>query len=134
MTTGMGLDGLTITASDVDAALRFYDAALGAIGFVRTHELVDEEEDDATVEAAGWGPADGTAQLWVVTGGLPTSGLHVRFRAASRVDVDEFHEAGLAAGGTTHAAPRRWTPFRRGEYGAALRDPGGNVVEVVAPE
>jgi hypothetical protein len=41
---------------------------------------------------------------------------------------------GAAAGGGTHAAPRRWPIYRRGEFNAILRDPQGNLVEAVAPE
>lgn len=128
------LDHVTITAADFRTAFEFYDAILGALGLVRVTELVDEEEDVAAVEAAAWGPSDGQAFLWLVTGDVPTTGLHVRISAASRVDVEAFYEDGVRSGGTGHAAPRRWTPYRRGEYNAILRDPDGNFVEAVASE
>jgi catechol 2,3-dioxygenase-like lactoylglutathione lyase family enzyme len=128
------LDSVTITAGDFGAAVRFYDAALGALGLVRLDELVDEEEDDPAVEAVAWGPAGGASQLWVVAGSAPTTGLHLRLRARSRLEVETFHAAGTAAGGVTHAAPRRWPIYRRGEFNAILRDPQGNLVEAVAPE
>lgn len=131
---GADLDSVTIVASDVAASIEFYEAALGALGLVRTHELVDEEEDDAQVEAVGWGPPDRAARIWVVTGPVPTAEAHLRLRAEERLDVEEFHAAALAAGGTEHAAPRRWTPYRRGEFSAIVRDPDGNLVEAVAPE
>ena len=95
-------------------------------------ELVDEEEEDAAVEAVAWGPDDGVPQLWLTHG--TTSGLHICLRAESRVEVETFYQAGVAHGGTSQAAPRRWTPYRRGEYGATVRDPDGNSIEVVAPE
>lgn len=133
MTAGPELDSVTLATSDMPAAVTFYDAAFGAIGFVRTHELVDEEEDDALLEAVGWGPPERTAQVWVVTG-VPTRDAHLRLRVPARVDVEEFHGAALAAGGVEHAAPRRWTPYRRGEFSAIVRDPDGNLVEAVAPE
>lgn len=128
------LDSVTVTASDISTSVLFYEAALSALGFVRTHELVDEEEDDAVVEAVGWGPPDRPAQVWVVTGPSPTAEVHLRLRAASRLDVEEFHAAAMHAGGIDHAAPRRWTPYRRGEFSAIVRDPDGNLVEAVAPE
>jgi len=128
------LDHVTITAADFKAALEFYDAALGALGLVRLEELVDEEEDEPVVEAAAWGRPDGTSVLWVVSGAVPTTGLHLRLRAESRGQVETFHLAGVAAGGTTHAAPRRWPIYRRGEFNAILRDPQGNLVEVAGPE
>ncbi|MDT4934486.1 MAG: hypothetical protein QOK11_2378, partial [Pseudonocardiales bacterium] len=53
------LDHATIVASGFAASLAFYDAALGALGLVRAAEFGDEEEEDADVEAAGWGLTDG---------------------------------------------------------------------------
>lgn len=129
-----GLDSLTITAADFGASLAFYEAALGALGWERLDELVDEEEDDADVEAAGWGRPDGPARLWLVTGNVATVGVHVRLRAASPDAVLAFHRAGTDAGGRDHATPRRWPLYRRGEFNAIVRDPGGNLVEAVAPE
>jgi catechol 2,3-dioxygenase-like lactoylglutathione lyase family enzyme len=128
------LDHVTITASDFPASLTFYDAALGALGLVRLVELVDEEEDTPELEAAAWGPPDGTATLWLVTGRLPTTGAHVRLHADSRQQVETFHSTAVASGGIEHAAPRRWTVYRRGEFNAIVADPAGNLLEAVAAE
>jgi catechol 2,3-dioxygenase-like lactoylglutathione lyase family enzyme len=128
------LDHVTITATDFPASLAFYDAALGALGLVRVAELVDEEEDAPELEAAAWGAPDSVATLWLVTGGAATTGLHVRLRADSRQQVETFHAASVEAGGTEHAAPRRWTVYRRGEFNAIVRDPAGNLIEAVAAE
>ncbi len=128
------IEHVTVTASDFAASVAFYDAALAALGLVRLAELVDEEEDDPSVEAVGWGPDEGDAVIWVVARAAPTTGLHLRLRADSRRQVEAFHEAAVRAGGQGHAAPRRWTPYRRGEFGAMVRDPDGNLIEVVAPE
>jgi catechol 2,3-dioxygenase-like lactoylglutathione lyase family enzyme len=127
------LNHVTITAADFAASLAFYDAALGALGLHRVVELGDEEEDEAEIEAAGWGDGD-RAVLWLVAGTVPTSGVHVSLRAASRADVEAFHAAALAAGGGSHDAPRRWAIFRRGQFNAIVTDPGGNLIEAVAPE
>jgi catechol 2,3-dioxygenase-like lactoylglutathione lyase family enzyme len=127
-------DHVTVTASDFAASLRFYDAALGALGLVRLHELGDEEEDDVVVEAAAYGPAAGPAVLWLVSGTAPTRAVHVAFRADGRVAVERFHAAALAAGGTSRSAPRRWPIFRRGDFNALAADPDGNLVEAVAGE
>ena len=128
------LDHVTLGASDLDRSLEFYEAALGALGLVRLAELVDEEEDDADVEAAGWGEPGGRVLVWVVTSDAATTGVHLGLRAASRADVEAFHAAALATGGTDHSAPRRWPLYRRGEFNAIVRDPDGNLVEAVAPE
>lgn len=128
------LDHVTLTAADFAASAAFYDAALAALGLERVVELVDEEEDDPAVEAVAWGSGGEASVLWLVAGDVPTTGLHVRLRTDSRVQVETFHAAALAAGGREHGAPRRWTLYRRGEFNAIVSDPTGNLIEVVAPE
>lgn len=125
------LDLVTLSAGDFAASLAFYDAALGALGLHRLIELVDEEDEDPAVEAAAWGTE--AACIWLVAG-PPTTRAHLRLRADSRAEVEAFHAAAVASGGTSHAAPRRWPIYRRGEFNAIVRDPDGNFVEVVAPE
>jgi catechol 2,3-dioxygenase-like lactoylglutathione lyase family enzyme len=127
-------DHVTLAASDFAAGLAFYTDALAPLGFVRLHELGDEEEDEAVLEAAAFGPPDGPPLLWLVSGMAPTRAVHVAFRADDRGEVERFHAAALAAGGTSHGAPRRWPIFRRGEFNAIVRDPDGNLVEAVSAE
>jgi predicted lactoylglutathione lyase len=50
---------------------------------------------------------------------------------ASRADVDAFHRAGLAAGGTDHGAPGPRPHYGPHYYAAFLKDPEGNNIEVV---
>jgi catechol 2,3-dioxygenase-like lactoylglutathione lyase family enzyme len=128
------LDHVTLTAADFAASAAFYDVALGALGLVRITELVDEEEDEPEVEAIGWGLPDASAVMWLVSGAAATSGLHLRFRTDSRVQVESFHRAAVEIGARTHAAPRRWALYRRGEFNAIVTDPGGNLIEAVAAE
>ena len=127
------LDLVTLAAGDFSGSAAFYDAALGALGWTRVVELVDEEEDGAQTEAVGWGVADGPARVWLVAG-TPTARAHVRLRAESRVEVESFFAAAVAAGGHPHAEPRRWPIYRVGEYNAIVRDPDGNLIEVISPE
>ncbi len=128
------IEHVTITAANFAASLAFYDAALGALGLVRLAELVDEEDDDSVLEAVGWGAPDAPASVWLVVGAPATSGLHLRLQAISRQEVETFHRDALRHGGSHFAAPRRWTPYPRGEFGAMVRDPAGNLIEAVAPE
>jgi catechol 2,3-dioxygenase-like lactoylglutathione lyase family enzyme len=127
------LDHVTITARDLPRSAAFYDATLGALGLHRVVELVDEEEDDAELEAVAWGTGD-TPALWLVAGPVATSGVHVALRAADRAAVEAFHAAALAHGGSSHDAPRRWPIYRTGEFNAIVADPDGNLLEAVAPE
>lgn len=128
------IDHVSVTASDFAVSLAFYDAALAPLGLIRLQELGDEEEELIELEAAAFGAQDGPAVFWLVSGTVATRGLHVAFRAGSREQVETFHAAALAAGGTSHGAPRRWPIFRRGDFNAIVRDPDGNLVEAVSGE
>ncbi len=128
------IEHVTITAADFATSLAFYDAALGALGLVRLAELVDEEDDDSVLEAVGWGLPDASATVWLVAGSPPTSGMHLRLHAMSQCEVETFHRQAVQHGGTHFAAPRRWTPYSRGEFGAMVHDPAGNLIEAVTPE
>jgi hypothetical protein len=130
------LDHVTVTvpAPAFAARLGLYDAALSALGLVRVAELVDEEEDDPAVEAVAWGVPHGAGIVWLVTGEPATSGLHARFQADSRAQVEAFHAAAMGAGAAEHSAPRRWVLYRPGEFNAIIADPAGNLLEAVAAE
>lgn len=128
------LDHVTVTATDFAASVGFYDAALGALALIRLAELVDEEESSSAIEAAAWGPPDGAGLIWLVGGQPASAGLHICLQAESRDQVEAFFDEAIRSGGRPHAAPRRWTIYRRGEFNAIVADPDGNLLEAVAPE
>jgi catechol 2,3-dioxygenase-like lactoylglutathione lyase family enzyme len=125
---------ITVCASSFNASLAFYDATLGALGLVRVQEYGDEEEDDAVVEAAGFGLPDEPPSFWLVSGGEATRGAHAAFAASSRSVVDAFFTAAVGAGGTPWQAPRRWEIYRPGYFGAVVADPDGNLIEAALDE
>ncbi|MDX1402513.1 MAG: VOC family protein, partial [Kiloniellales bacterium] len=66
--------------------------------------------------------------------GRPASwgnGTHFALHAESREDVDRFHEAGLAHGGSSEGAPGLRPQYSPHYYGAYLRDPAGNKLQAV---
>lgn len=85
---------------------------------------------------AGLGPA-GAAALWLHQ--LPADvakagkgvGTHLAFVAPSRAAVQQFHAAGLAAGGHDNGAPGPRPDYGDTYYAAFLVDPDGNNVEAV---
>jgi catechol 2,3-dioxygenase-like lactoylglutathione lyase family enzyme len=114
---------VSVGVRDLDAATRFYDAALGALGYKRTlSESFGNAWGVAWPEFWATLPAEGEA-----TAG---NGTHFAFIAPSQEAVDAFHAAGLAAGGSDAGAPglRDYTPDY---YAAFLRDPEGNKLEAV---
>jgi catechol 2,3-dioxygenase-like lactoylglutathione lyase family enzyme len=114
---------VSVGVRDLAGAGRFYDAALGALGYRWTFE-----------ESFGqsWGLAwpEFWASLPVEGEASAGNGVHVAFIAPSRAAVDAFHAAGLEAGGADAGAPgvRDYTPDY---YAAFLRDPDGNKIEAV---
>jgi catechol 2,3-dioxygenase-like lactoylglutathione lyase family enzyme len=115
-------DHIGLKVKDLDAAVRFYEAALGAFGHV-----VGSRE----ASYAGIGPQDEPG-LWLYRSDAAKGpGVHVAFRARDRASVDEFHRRGLAAGGKDNGKPGPRTDYSPTYYAAFLIDPDGNNVEAV---
>jgi catechol 2,3-dioxygenase-like lactoylglutathione lyase family enzyme len=110
-----------VGASDLETSTAFYDAALAPLGVKNMGPF-----GDAAVLYGKEKPA--LLVLKPGNGEAPSSnGVTIGFAAASHADVDAFHAAGLAAGGSDEGAPgpRGHLP---NAYAAYLRDPGGNKV------
>ena len=111
----------TLGASDLSASVAFYDAALAPLGvknlgpFGENIMLYGKDKPALLVLRPGNGEAPSS------------NGVTLGFAAATPADVDAFHAAGLATGGSCEGAPgpRGHLP---GAYAAYLRDPGGNKV------
>lgn len=109
-------------AKDLGESTKFYDAALGALGIKNmgplgeTGIMYGKEAPEFVVFL----PANGQPATYANGGTLG-------FAASSRAEVDAWHAAGLANGGTDEGAPgpRAFTPTA---YGAYLRDPVGNKI------
>jgi catechol 2,3-dioxygenase-like lactoylglutathione lyase family enzyme len=114
------IDHLKLHVADPAASRAFYEAALAPLGY---RVLLDRPA------SVGMGarrpdfflaPADGTIGV-----------AHIAFRADSEYDVDAFHAAALAAGGTDNGAPGPRPQYHQNYYGAFVLDPDGNNVEAV---
>ncbi len=115
-------DHIGITVSDLQASIRFYQAALAPLGHVLG------SHDDSY---AGFGPPDAPA-LWLYAGeGTALAKTHIAFRAAEHKAVKAFHKAGLEAGGSDNGAPGPRPDYSASYYAAFLIDPDGNNVEAV---
>lgn len=111
---------MMIGANDVAASTAFYDATLGALGVTNLGPFGDwilyGTDKPAFIIAK---PGNGEAPS--------SNGVTIGFAAKSTAQVDAFHEAGMATGGSDEGAagPRGHLP---GAYAAYLRDPAGNKV------
>jgi len=112
-----------IGTNDLDKAKSFYDALLGTLGtkpgFVDRHRIF-------------WRNKGGTFSVTKPIDGKDATcanGGTIGFVAESTAEVDAFHKAGLANGGTTCEDP---PGLREGAgmklYIAYLRDPCGNKI------
>src|SRR5262245_5152286 len=107
-------DHIGLKVRDLDAAIRFYRAALEPLGYALCSQ-------DATY--AGFGP-QGAPALWLYPAKSASGATtHVAFRAADRRAVDGFHAAGLEAGGRDHGRPGLRADYSPTYYAAFLRDP-----------
>jgi predicted lactoylglutathione lyase len=57
--------------------------------------------------------------------------MHLAFTAADRAQVDAFHRAAIAAGGTDNGAPGLRPHYHADYYGAFVIGPDGHNVEAV---
>lgn len=108
-------------ATDLAASMRFYDAALAPLGVKNLGPF-----GDGVVLYGKDKPA--FLLLTPSNGEAPSgNGVTLGFAATSAEEVDAFHAAGLAAGGSDEGATgsRSHLP---GAYAGYLRDPAGNKV------
>jgi catechol 2,3-dioxygenase-like lactoylglutathione lyase family enzyme len=118
------IDHMTLGVSNLERSRAFYTRALEPLGFSEIGAWSDQEREIAFgVEGAN---DFGISQKYE-SGGQ----LHVAFAADSEEQVDAFHRAALAAGGTDNGAPGPRPQYSEGYYGAFVLDPDGHNVEAV---
>jgi catechol 2,3-dioxygenase-like lactoylglutathione lyase family enzyme len=120
------LDHVGIEVSDLDRSRAFYERALEPLGI----RLLMEFEG-----AVGFGKETEHGPkpfFWIGARGRPAvSGAHIALGARDTDQVDAFHAAALAAGGTDNGAPGLRPIYHPGYYGAFVLDLDGNNVEAV---
>lgn len=116
-----------VGTNDAARAKAFYVPVMATLG----HETaIDLPHGTAFPTPAGTlivaTPADGEAATCM-------NGFTLGFKAKSYAEVDAFHAAGLANGGTSEGEPgvREQSPGQ--QYGAYLRDPDGHKICAFAP-
>ena len=115
------IDHTGVTVSDVDRSKAFYAAALAPLGY---SVLMEFEQ------FAGFGVAP-KPDFWIVEGTPNVPAVHVAFRAETRVQVDTFYKAAMAAGGRDNGAPGLRARYHPNYYGAFVLDPDGHNIEAV---
>ncbi len=115
------IDHVSANVSDLEEAKRFYEQALGPLGYSLQMEFET---------AAGFGTGQGIADFWI--GSRSDGGAtHVAFTANDRSAVDAFFEAATAAGGKDNGAPGVRAHYHENYYAAYVHDADGNNIEAV---
>lgn len=109
-----------VGCADKDASLAFYDATFGALG------IEGERHDNGAFYRSAEGAMFGVGKPRDGGPATHANGGTIGLQAASKDQVDAWHAAGMANGGTDEGAPgpREYAEFPM--YGAYLRDPLGN--------
>ncbi|HTA94224.1 MAG TPA: VOC family protein [Polyangiaceae bacterium] len=117
----VALDHVSLPVARLAAARKFYQAALGALGMRINLDV-----------GSAFGMGSKKEKIfWISHRRGAKGGAHHAFRVSRPLDVDAFHRAGLAAGGTDHGAPGPRPHYGPHYYAAFLTDPEGNNIEVV---
>lgn len=112
---------IMVGANDPEASIKFYDAALGALG-IKGHNMGESAFYSYNGGNFGVGkPVDGNAASFA-------NGGTIGFKAETKEQVDAFHAAGCANGGTCEGKPGKRPDAPGDNYGAYLRDPVGNKI------
>jgi catechol 2,3-dioxygenase-like lactoylglutathione lyase family enzyme len=122
--------------NDLGKAIVFYEATLSVLGMKRC--MTGDQEWDRV--AAGWGTyEDGGASELAFWIGIPFdgqpatvgNGSMIAFRARSWREVDDFHAAALANGGSSEGPPGLRLHYAPDFYAAYVRDPDGNKIAAI---
>ena len=121
------LHHVSVGVADVARAAKFYDAALGALGYRRVMEFLPH--------ALGYGDKYPTFWVQLPRDKKPASagnGSHFGFIAKSKADVDAFYKAALETGGADNGPPGPRPNYGPEYYGCFVLDPDGNRLEAVS--
>ena len=122
------IDHTGIIASDFAKTKEFYAQALSVIGYSLLVEVPAAVTGHTDVAGFGTPPKP---DFWVSKGVPNNPPVHVAFRADTRVQVDAFFRAAIAAGGRDNGKPGIRAHYHPDYYGAFVLDPDGHNIEVV---
>jgi catechol 2,3-dioxygenase-like lactoylglutathione lyase family enzyme len=114
---------VSIGVRSVPTAKRFYDAALGPLGYTCLSEAPD---------SLGYGSRSVAFWISAVERPVPPdekSGLHFCFAAPSRDSVHAFHAAAIKSGGRDNGRPGLRPEYAPDYFAAFVVDPDGYRLE-----
>lgn len=123
------LDHVSIAVPDIDVARPFYDAVFAALGVSKVYDNADALGYGQRCDAAD----DAHSYLSILRSPAASAdpARHWCFKAASRTQVEAFHAAALAHGGSDDGGPGLRPHYHPQYFAAFVRDPFGNRLEAV---
>lgn len=128
------LHHISLGARDIEAAVRFYDAVLAPLGYVR---VWSDLRAVGSGQAVGYGLPGGGDKLAIkqVTAPVPSiPGFHLALAAPSQAAVSAFHAAALATGGKDNGVPGLRPHYGPNYFAAFVVDPDGHRLEAVCKQ
>ena len=122
------IDHVGFPVSDFARAKAYYLKALAPLGYGMIMEVPANLTEDGK-PAAGFGK-DGKPDLWIGEGEVKDH-VHVAIVADTRVAVEAYYKAAMAAGGKDNGAPGIRAHYHPNYYGAFVLDPDGHNIEAV---
>ena len=119
----MAIDHVILPVRDYEASKRFYEWALGPLGFTLMLDWRDGRR-------AWFGIEGSPSSLWVAESDAAGT-LELCLGAEQPEAVNAFHAEALGAGGRSSWQPGIRPEFSRDYYAARIQDPDGNSIEVV---
>src|SRR3978361_2083448 len=119
------IDHVSLAVSNLARSVAFYERAFAPLQLSR---LVTRPA------MVGFGKAYPEVWINLRSGMQPLSasnGAHICLRAKTTAEVDAFHAAALAAGGSSESPPALRPHDRVRYYAAFILDPDGNRIEAV---
>lgn len=120
------IDHITFGVSDYARSTAFYDKVLAPLGL---KQVMKVPKAVIGVDSVGYG--DSRPFFWIAEQDATRGKLHIALTAKTRAEVDAFHAAALAAGGTDNGGPGVRPHYHPSYYGAFVLDPDGHNIEAV---
>lgn len=119
----------TVGVADFDRAIAFYDAVMESLEIGRAPDWDEHFK--------GWGvPYQHGTSLWIckpwnAQAPMPGNGAMLALRAQTEQQVQDFHAAAMAHGGSDEGKPGLRPNFGPDFYACYVRDPDGNKLACV---
>ena len=115
------IDHTGLVVSDIEKSSKWYKIALSSIGYVKL--MAFSKAITQTTDVAGFGEeSNGKPDFWI-SAATPAKPLnqspnHIAFRAQNRLQVDQFYEEAIRAGGRDNGKPGLRPNYHENYYSA----------------